>query len=184
MEKRDFVHLHVHTEYSLLDGAAAISKLIKKAKSLGMPAIAMTDHGNMYGTVQFDKACKDAGIKPIIGCEFYTTEDMHKHEGRNTDDDNKNCHLVLLAKNYEGYKNLSRLNSYAYKEGFHYKPRIDLELLEKYSSDLICLSGCIAGKVSRLLLKGEYEEAKAYALRLKNMFAEGDFYIELQNHIR
>lgn len=182
MEKRDFVHLHVHTEYSLLDGAAAISKLIKKAKSLGMPAIAMTDHGNMYGTVQFDKACKDAGIKPIIGCEFYTTEDMHKHEGRNTDDDNKNCHLVLLAKNYEGYKNLSRLNSYSYKEGFHYKPRIDLELLEKYSSDLICLSGCIAGKVSRLLLKGEYEEAKAYALRLKNMFAEGDFYIELQNH--
>ena len=182
MENRDFVHLHVHTEYSLLDGAAAIPKLIAKAKELNMPAIAMTDHGNMYGTVQFNAECKKKGIKPIIGCEFYTTEDMHNREGRNTDEGNKNCHLVLLAKNYEGYKNLARLNSYAYKEGFHYKPRIDLELLEKYSDNLICLSGCIAGKVSRLLLKGEYEEAKAYALRLKGMFAEGDFYIELQNH--
>ena len=183
METREkgFVHLHVHTEYSLLDGAAPINKLVDRAQELNMPALAMTDHGNMYATVQFDAACKKKKIKPIIGCEFYTTENMHSREGRNNDD-NKNCHLVLLAKNYEGYKNLARLNSFSYKEGFHYKPRIDLDLLEKYSDNLICLSGCVAGKVSRLLLKGDYEEAKAYAIRLKNMFAEGDFYIEIQNH--
>ncbi len=177
--ERDFVHLHVHTEYSLLDGAAPISKLVDRAAELNMPALAMTDHGNMYATVQFDAACKKKGIKPIIGCEFYTTEDMHSRDGRNA---TKNYHLVLLAKNYEGYKNLARLNSFAYKEGFHYKPRIDLDLLEKYSSNLICLSGCIAGNVPRLLLNGDYEGAKALAIRLKNMFAEGDFYIEIQNH--
>ncbi len=181
MNDKGFVHLHVHTEYSLLDGAAAIGKLVKRAKDLNMPAIAMTDHGNMYGAVQFAQACNANKIKPIIGCEFYTTEDMHKREGRNTDE-NKNCHLVLLAKNYEGFKNLSRLNTLAYKEGFHYKPRIDLELLKDHTDNLICLSGCVAGKISRLLLKNQYEEAKAYALQLKSMFAEGDFYIEIQNH--
>ena len=104
--------MHVHTEYSLLDGAAPISKLVDRAAELNMPALAMTDHGNMYATVQFDAACKKKGIKPIIGCEFYTTEDMHSRDGRNA---TKNYHLVLLAKNYEGYKNLARLNSFAYK---------------------------------------------------------------------
>ncbi len=180
--KRPFVHLHVHTEYSLLDGSASIPKLIATAQELGMPAIAMTDHGNMYGTIQFDQACKAKGIKPLIGCEFYTCDDMTVREGRNTDEGNKNCHLVLIAKNYEGYMNLARLNSFSYKDGFYYKPRIDLDLLEKYSKDLICLSGCVAGAIPRLLLKGDYEGAKAYALRLKSMFAEGDFYIEIQNH--
>ena len=181
-DKGNFIHLHVHTEYSLLDGAAPVKKLVKTAKELGMPALAMTDHGNMYGTIKFVDACKSEGIKPIIGCEFYTTENMHVHEGRNTEEQNKNCHLVLLAKNYEGYKNLAKLNSYAWIDGYHYKPRIDLELLEKHSDNLVCLSACIAGAIPRYILRNDYEGAKAYALKLKNMFAEGDFYIELQNH--
>ena len=180
--KGNFIHLHVHTEYSLLDGAAPVNKLVKTAKELGMPALAMTDHGNMYAMIKFVNACKSEKIKPIVGCEFYTTENMHVHEGRNTDEQNKNCHLVLLAKNYEGYKNLAKLNSYAWIDGYHYKPRIDLDLLEKYSDNLVCLSACIAGAIPRYILRNDYEGAKAYALRLKNMFAEGDFYIELQNH--
>ncbi len=180
--KGNFIHLHVHTEYSLLDGAAPVNKLVKTAKELGMPALAMTDHGNMYAMIKFVNACKSEKIKPIVGCEFYTTENMHVHEGRNTDEQNKNCHLVLLAKNYEGYKNLAKLNSYAWIDGYHYKPRIDLELLEKYSDNLVCLSACIAGAIPRYILRNDYEGAKAHALRLKNMFAEGDFYIELQNH--
>ena len=177
----NFVHLHVHTEYSLLDGAAPLNRLVDTAKALKMPALAMTDHGNMYATIKFVDLCKKAGIRPIVGCEFYVVDDMHSHEAKNTDD-SRYYHLVLLAKDYEGYKNLSKLNSYAWIDGFYYKPRIDLELLERYSSHLICLTACIAGAVPKKILQGKYDEAMTYALRLKGMFAEGDFYIELQNH--
>ncbi|MDD3946554.1 MAG: DNA polymerase III subunit alpha [Clostridia bacterium] len=179
---KPFIHLHVHTEYSLLDGAARIDRLIPKVAAMGAPAVAMTDHGNLYATIQFWEACKKAGIKPIIGSEFYLTEDMHRREGRINENTNKNYHLVLLAKTNEGYKNLSKLSSLSFIEGFYYKPRIDLTLLEKYSKDLICLSACLAGAIPQYLLAHDYAAAKAYALRLKSMFAEGDFYIELQDH--
>ena len=148
---------------------------------MDMPALAMTDHGNMYATIKFVDLCTKAGIRPVVGCEFYVVDDMHSHEAKNSDD-SRYYHLVLLAKDYEGYKNLSKLNSYAWLEGYYYKPRIDLDLLEKYSDGLICLTACIAGAVPKKILQGKYEEAKAYAVRMKNMFADGDFYVELQNH--
>lgn len=176
----DFIHLHVHTEYSLLDGAAPLKTLVKTAKALNMPALAMTDHGNMYATIKFNNLCKEAGIRPIIGCEFYVADDMHSREAK--PDERKYYHLVLLAKNYNGYKNLAKLNSYAWIDGFYYKPRIDLNLLRQHSKDLICLSACIAGAVPQHLLAGDYDGAKAYAEELKSMFADGDFYIEVQNH--
>ncbi|HOL60627.1 MAG TPA: DNA polymerase III subunit alpha [Clostridia bacterium] len=175
---KPFIHLHVHTEYSLLDGAARIGRLIPRVVQMGAPAVAMTDHGNLYGTIQFWETCKKAGIKPIIGSEFYVTEDMHRRDSRN----NEMYHLILLAKSNEGYKNLSKLSSLSFVEGYYYKPRIDLNLLEKHSEGLICLSACLAGAIPRRLLANDYEGAKSYALRLKNMFAEGDFYIELQDH--
>lgn len=179
---RPFIHLHLHTEYSLLDGAARIEKLIPKVVEQGAPAVAMTDHGNMYAAIQFWNACKKAGIKPIIGSEFYVTDDMTRREGRNSEDINKNYHLVLLAKNNNGYKNLSRLSSLSFIEGFYYKPRIDLQTLSQYSQDLICLSACLAGAIPQYLLANDYDGAKAYAIKLRDMFAEGDFYIELQDH--
>lgn len=180
MTSGNFVHLHVHTEYSLLDGAAPISKLVEAAAKMKMPAIAITDHGSMYGTIQFYNKCKSMGIKPIIGCELYITEDRHSRTVI-TDRDKSPSHLVLLAKNNEGYKNLSRLSSIGFIEGYYYKPRIDLEVLEKYSEGLICLSACISGPIPRLLLDNNYEGALAYAKTLKNIFKD-DFYIELQDH--
>lgn len=179
---KPFIHLHVHTEYSLLDGAARIDKLIPKVREMGAPAVAMTDHGNMYATIQFWEACKKAGIKPIIGSEFYVTDDMHKREGRLSEDANKNYHLVLLAKDNAGYKNLSKLSSLSFVEGFYYKPRIDLATLRKYSGGLICLSACLAGAIPQYLLANDYAGALKYAKDLKSMFDEGDFYIELQDH--
>ena len=179
----NFVHLHVHTEYSLLDGAAPLKRLVQTAADMGMPALAMTDHGNMYATIKFVNLCKEAGVRPIVGCEFYVADDMRSREARSSQDgESRYYHLVLLAKNYKGYLNLAKLNSYAWIDGFYYKPRIDLDLLEKYSSDLVCLTACIAGAVPKKILQGKYDEAKEYALRMKNMFEEGDFYIELQNH--
>ena len=175
-QKKPFVHLHVHTEYSLLDGIARINKLPDVCKENGWPAIAMTDHGNMYGTLKFYTQCIQNGIKPIIGTEFYLCENHLLKEAKGY------YHLVLLAKNEEGYHNLIRLNSVAFVDGFYYKPRIDYELLEKYSGGLICLSACLAGHVPQLLLNGEYEKAKAVAIKMRDMFDEGDFYIELQNH--
>lgn len=180
--KRPFIHLHVHTEYSLLDGAAKIGKLVDNVIKQGAPAIAMTDHGNMYGAIQFYDTCKAKGIKPIIGCELYVVDDMYRKEGRINDESNKPYHLVLLAKSHKGFMNISKLSSLAYIEGQYYKPRIDLEHLKDYTEDVICLSACLAGAIPRLLLKNDYEGAKEYALKLKSMFAEGDFYIELQNH--
>ncbi|MGN1208590.1 MAG: DNA polymerase III subunit alpha [Christensenellales bacterium] len=184
---KNFVHLHLHTEYSLLDGACRIKKVVKRAKELGMPALAMTDHGNMFGAINFFDACVDLDpkyfeqhgtpiVKPIFGCEFYLCNNLENKESR------EYAHLILLVKNEIGYKNISMLNTIAYEKGFYYKPRIDYNTLEKYSEGLICLSACLAGDIPQLLLKGFDEEAYKLGLRLKNMFAEGDFYIELQNH--
>jgi len=175
-KKPQFVHLHVHTEYSLLDGAAKISTLVGEAKRLGMPAIAITDHGNMYGTYKFYKECKKQGIKPIIGFEAYCVDDalnkknFKEHKG----------HLVLLAKDNTGYINLCKLNSFSWVQGFYGKPRIDYGLLAKHSKGLICLSGCLGGHIPHYIMKGMYDEAKKYALRLKEIFGD-DFYIELQD---
>jgi len=141
-----FVHLHLHTEYSLLDGAIKIEEVVKKAKEYGMPAVAITDHGNMFGAIEMYKECKKNGIKPIIGCEFYVApRSRWDKEGRIDTEPN---HLILLAMNNTGYNNLVKLCSIGYTEGFYYKPRIDIEILEKYNEGLVCLSACLAGGLS------------------------------------
>lgn len=176
----DFVHLHVHTEYSLLDGSAKISKLIKKAREHNMSALAITDHGSMYGVIEFYKKCKENNIKPIIGCEVYIApRGRFKKEGSI---DSENYHLVLLAKNNNGYKNLMKIVSSAFVEGFYYKPRTDYEFLKENSNDLVALSACLGGEVQALLLQGNYEEAKKKALLYDDIFGRGNFYLELQNH--
>ncbi|MBP5427187.1 MAG: PHP domain-containing protein, partial [Clostridiales bacterium] len=180
-----FVHLHLHTEYSLLDGCVRLTTgakhdvhpLADALKARGMDAVAITDHGNMYGVYSFVESLKGTGIKPIIGEEFYTCDNMYE---KNKDD--KRHHLILLAKNDVVYRNLIKLSTLAFIDGFDVKPRIDLDLLEKHSEGLICLSACIVGAIPRLLLEGKYDDAKAYAIRLRDMFAPGDFYIELQDH--
>ncbi|MCL2631242.1 MAG: DNA polymerase III subunit alpha [Firmicutes bacterium] len=178
---KPFIHLHNHTEYSLLDGAATIQKLVAKAKAEGAPAVAITDHGNMYGVIKFYQECKKKNINPIIGSEFYVCKDMDDKENKGADYE-KPCHLVLIAKDYNGYRNLSRLSSHSFVDGFYRHPRIDLNLLKKYSEGLICLSGCLQGAVPRYLISGDYNLAKECALLHKAMFKEGDYYIELQEH--
>ena len=175
----DFVHLHIHSEFSLLDGANRIKDLPVRAKELGMNAIALTDHGVMYGVIDFYKACKKEGIKPIIGCEVYVAPRSRFDKEPNID--NKYNHLILLAKNNEGYKNLSKLVSIGFVDGYYYKPRIDLEVLEKYHEGLICLSGCLAGSLNQALLNGNNEKAEEIALWHKRVFGE-DYYIEVQNN--
>lgn len=184
---KEFVHLHVHTEYSLLDGAAKINQVAKAAKAQGSRAIAITDHGNMYGVIKFYKECKKVGIKPIIGCEFYVANDLNDKTSKriiDADDDhnNPNYHLVLLAKDDVGFHNLIKLNSKSFVDGFYGKPRIDLDFLSQHSEGLICLTACLAGMVPQKLLRRDFDGAKEVALKMKNMFAEGDFYIEIQNH--
>ncbi len=172
----DFVHLHLHTEYSLLDGATRIDKLFKACKEKGMDTVAITDHGNMFGSLYFAEEAKKAGIKYIIGCEMYLCDDYtQKSEKQGYD------HLILLCKNKKGYKNLIKLDSIAYVDGFYYKPRIDYKTLKEHSEGLICLSACLAGRVSKNLLDGDYEKAKNTALMLKDIFGE-DFYLEIQDH--
>ena len=158
-----FTHLHVHTEYSLLDGACRIDKLLDKVKELGMDSCAITDHGVMYGAVQFFEQAKKRGIKPIIGCEVYTAK-RTRHDRDNLD--KKSGHLILLAKNTVGYHNLIKVVSGAYKDGFYYKPRVDRELLAQYSEGIICLSACIAGKVQSNILRNDYETTREEALWL------------------
>jgi len=175
----EFVHLHVHTEYSLLDGAARISELVALAAELGMPALAMTDHGVMYGTIDFYNSCREHGIKPIIGCEVYVAP--RSRTDRTYRVDSEPSHLVLLAKNQVGYDNLIRLVSLAYLEGLYYKPRVDRELLEEYHEGLVCLSGCVAGELPRLLLEGKEREARETARWYHELFGE-DYFIELQRH--
>ncbi len=188
IDEKNFIHLHVHSEFSLLDGATRIDTLVKKAKELGMRAVAVTDHGNMYGAVTFFDACVSLDedyyyrhgkpiVKPILGCEFYVCSDLTKKEGRE-----KLNHLVLLVKNEEGYKNISKLNAIAFRDGFYFKPRIDYKTLSQYSEGLICLSACIAGTVPQFLLNNMDEDAEKDAIRLRDMFAPGDFYLEVQDH--
>lgn len=173
---KEFVHLHVHTEFSLLDGLCRINKLVDIVKERGWRAVAITDHGNMYGVIKFYEACINAGIKPIIGSEFYITHDMHSHS--NASDTG---HLILIAKNDVGYQNLLKLSSFAFLEGRYYKPRIDYDLLKQYSEGLICLSACLAGHIPQYILKRQFDEAKKLALWFKDVFQD-DFYLEIQNH--
>ncbi len=175
----EFVHLHIHSEFSLLDGANRIKDLPVRAKELGMKAMAITDHGVMYGAIDFYKACKKEGIKPIIGCEVYVAPRSRLNKEPNID--NRYNHLILLAKNQQGYQNLSKLVSIGFTEGYYYKPRIDLEVLEKYHEGLICLSACLAGAVNQALLNGQNEKAEEIALWHKKVFGE-DYYIEIQNN--
>lgn len=174
-----FTHLHVHTEYSLLDGCCRIKKLIDRAGELGQKAIAITDHGVMYGVIDFYKYAKEKGVKPIIGCEVYVAPRSRFDKVKGPD--SSYSHLVLLCKNNEGYQNLIKLVSAGFTEGFYSKPRVDRELLEKYSEGLVCLSACLAGEIPKSLLKGDFEEAKQTALWYKNVFGE-DYYLEMQNH--
>ncbi len=171
----DFVHLHLHTEYSLLDGACKIDNLISYCKKNGVDTVCITDHGNMYGTLHFAEKAAIAGIKYIIGCEFYVDKDMNDKTGRSFD------HLILLAKNKAGYKNLVQLDSMAFVDGFHYKPRIDYKVLKEHSEGVICLSACLAGGIPKKLLDGDEQGAEELALYLKDIFGE-DFYIEIQDH--
>jgi DNA-directed DNA polymerase III PolC len=174
-----FVHLHVHSEYSLLDGAARIPDLVDKAADLGMTTLALTDHGVMYGAIPFYKACLERGIKPIIGCEAYMTAGSRKERGSRKDQ--PIYHLILLAKNMTGYRNLMKLCSIGHLEGFHYKPRIDMESLAAHHEGIICLSACLGGEVPQHLLHGREEEARRAAMRYKNIFGP-DYYLELQDH--
>lgn len=175
-----FVHLHVHSEYSLLDGACRIEQLVSRAKELGQTAVAITDHGVMYGAVAFYKACCAAGIKPIIGCEVYVAPRTRFDKEHGID--SEYTHLILLCKNETGYKNLCYLVSSAFTEGFYIKPRIDWDLLSRYSEGLICLSGCVAGAIPRMINSGNYEEAKKKAIYLNELFGKDNFYLEIQDH--
>ena len=173
----DFVHLHVHTQYSILDGAAAIKPLIKRAKALGMNAIAITDHGNMYGVKNFHDTATDAGVKPILGCEVYVVKNRFAKDK----DEKAGDHLILLAKNLEGYHNLCKMVSYSFTEGFYYKPRIDKQLIEQYHEGLICCSACLGGEVPQAIMHNDIEEAERVVQWFKNIFGE-DYYLELQLH--
>ena len=176
-----FTHLHVHTEYSLLDGSSKIKELVARAKELGMDSLAITDHGVMYGVIDFYRAAKDAGIKPIIGCEIYVSPGsrFEKETGHNED---RYYHLVLLAENDRGYHNLMKIVSKGFTEGYYYKPRVDYEVLEQYSEGIIALSACLAGEVQKYLARNMYDEACKSALRYQKIFGKGNFFLELQDH--
>ena len=171
----DFVHLHLHTEYSLLDGAVKVDDLVRHCKENNINAVAVTDHGNMYASLKFAEKCKKNKIKAIVGCEFYVVDDYREHIDQKAD------HLILLAKNKAGYVNLVQLDSLAFVDGYYYRPRIDYTVLKEHTEGVICLSACLAGRIPRLLMAGEYEKAKAFALEMKGAFGE-DFYIEIQDH--
>ena len=176
-----FVHLHTHTEYSLLDGSNRIKEYVKCVKDLGMTAAAITDHGSMFGVIDFYEEAIRQGIKPIIGCEVYVAPGSRFDKSGSTGEKNY-FHLVLLAKNNEGYQNLIKIVSKGYTEGFYYKPRIDYELLEQYHENLIALSACLAGEVPTLIRAGRVDEAREVALKYKALFGDGNYYLELQDH--
>ena len=177
-----FTHLHVHTEYSLLDGSCKIKELIDRAKELGMQSLAITDHGVMYGVIDFYKAAVAAGIKPIIGCEVYVAPESRFDREAGGQGDDRYYHLVLLAENDTGYHNLMKIVSRGFTEGYYYKPRVDKELLEKYHEGIIALSACLAGEVARNVTRGLYEDAKKAALSYEKIFGKGNFFLELQDH--
>ena len=176
-----FVHLHTHTEYSLLDGSNKIKEYVKRVKELGMNAAAITDHGVMYGAVDFYREAKAAGINPIIGCEVYVAPGS-RFDREVTGGDDRYYHLVLLAENNKGYQNLIKIVSRGFVDGFYYKPRVDFETLSEYHEGIIALSACLAGEVPRYIEKGFYEEAKAVALKYRDCFGEGNYFLELQDH--
>ena len=177
----NFTHLHVHTEYSLLDGSNKIKEYVDRVKELGMDSAAITDHGVMYGVIDFYRAARAAGINPILGCEVYVAPGSRFDRETGSGED-RYYHLVLLAENNQGYSNLMKIVSKGFVEGFYYKPRVDLQLLEKYHEGIIALSACLAGEVARFLTRGMYEDAKAAALRYQDIFGKGNFFLELQDH--
>ena len=174
-----FTHLHVHTEYSLLDGASRIPKVVARAKELGMDSLAITDHGVMFGVIDFYKECKKQGIRPVIGCEVYTA--ARTRFDKDSDKDKYHGHLILLAENNDGYRNLIKIVSRGFTEGYYYKPRVDKDLLRAYSDGIIALSGCLAGKVQNFLLNRDYEGAKREAMELDDIFGHGNFFLEIQD---
>ena len=176
-----FVHLHVHTQYSILDGLSDIPKLIAKAKDLDMPAVAITDHGNMYGIVDFFNAANDAGIKPIIGCEEYVAEGSRFEKSSANTERARGYHCIFLAKNIVGYRNLCKLISLGFKEGFYYNSRVDHEIMEKYSEGIICSSACLAGEIPFNITNGNMKKAEELVQWYKSVYKD-DFYLELMNH--
>jgi len=176
----DFVHLHVHSHYSLLDGLTKIEDLVEKARFLNMPAVALTDHGVMHGSVEFYKKATKAGIKPIIGVEAYLARNGMKNKRARIDE--RPYHIVLLAQNKIGYENLIKLTTQAHLIGYYYKPRIDLALLEKHAEGLICLSACLQGMVSQAIIAGDLQRAKENAYTLEQIFGKNNFYLEVQDH--
>ncbi|MBR6282562.1 MAG: PHP domain-containing protein, partial [Lachnospiraceae bacterium] len=176
-----FVHLHTHTEYSLLDGSNKIVEYVAKVKDMGMTAAAITDHGVMYGVIDFYKECKKAGINPVLGCEVYVAPGS-RFERELSHGEDRYYHLILLAENNLGYANLMKIVSIGFVDGYYYKPRVDFETLEKYHEGIICLSACLAGEVARLLERGLYDEAKAVALKYEACFGKGNYFLEMQDH--
>ena len=176
----NFTHLHVHSEYSLLDGACRIKELVSTVKKMGQNSVAITDHGVMYGAIEFYKEAKKQGIKPIIGCEVYVAPRTRFDKVQQFD--RQSYHLVLLCKNNKGYQNLMKIVSEAWTTGFYGKPRVDKDLLKKYSEGIIALSGCLAGEISRSLEINDYNGAKSTALEYLEIFKEGNFYLEIQDH--
>ena len=176
-----FTHLHTHTEYSLLDGSNKIKEYVARVKELGMTAAAITDHGAMFGVIDFYREARAQGIKPILGCEVYVAPNS-RFDKELTGGEDRYYHLVLLAENNQGYANLMKIVSRGYVEGFYYRPRVDMEVLNQYHEGIIALSACLAGEVQRYIVKGLYEEAKKTALKYENTFGKGNYFLELQDH--
>ncbi|HLB90049.1 MAG TPA: PHP domain-containing protein, partial [Terriglobales bacterium] len=176
-----FVHLHLHTDYSMLDGACDVEKLVQRVKELGMPAVAMTDHGNIFGAVHFVNAAKQAGIKPIVGCELYICKKEDHNIERTPPEGDTYNHLLVLAENEEGYRNLVKITSEASLHGFYYKPRVSKKFLTEHSKGLIGLSGCLKGEVAELLMQDKYEAARDAAAMYRDLFGKENFFLEIQD---
>ena len=176
-----FTHLHVHTEYSLLDGSNKIKEYVKRVKELGMDSAAITDHGVMYGVIEFYKEAKAAGINPIMGCEVYVAPNS-RFDKELTGGEDRYYHLVLLAENNTGYANLMKIVSRGFTEGYYYKPRVDMEVLNQFHEGIIALSACLAGEVQRYISKGLIDEAKKAALKYESCFGKGNYFLEMQDH--
>ena len=176
-----FAHLHVHTEYSLLDGSNKIKEYVKRVKELGMDSAAITDHGVMYGVIDFYRAAREAGINPVIGCEVYVAPNS-RFDKELTGGEDRYYHLVLLAENNTGYANLMKIVSRGFTEGYYYKPRVDMEVLQQFHEGVIALSACLAGEVQRYIVKGLLDEAKKAARKYESCFGKGNFFLEMQDH--